>query len=234
MSVGSEPETLVFDRGWPPATITRRPTSRLSLRLDAKGNIRISAPRHLSRSQIASFVNQNQTWLLRQQQRSRQTFQQLAGEELGPDLRIEHVPGQILSARGRGSVLHLTHPAGFTAWPQLYDATRPAIKRLITSRGRESLIKQATALAAQYNFEPKSIRTRWMRSRWGSCSSRGVVTLNTQLIRLPISMRRYVALHELTHLDHPHHQPDFWQALNVIAPEAKIQRRQLKSYPLWY
>ena len=234
MSGGSEPETLAFSSGWPPAIVIRRPTSRLSLRLDAKGEIRISAPRHLSRRQIADFVNNNEAWLTRQKQRSQQMFGELAGENLGPELSIQHLPGQTLGARSLGSVLSLTHPADFADWPLLYQAARPTIKRLITSQAKAPLLELASGLAGQYNFELESIKTRWMRSRWGSCNNRGVVTLNSQLIRLPLVLRRYVILHEFTHLAHQHHQADFWQALIGVAPEAKVQRRELKSYPLWY
>lgn len=233
MSAVSAPELLVFNPRQAPALISRRRTSRLSLRLDAQGRIRVSAPHHVSQRQISSFIADHHEWLARQRSRSAHSYSSLSGAVLGPRLRIAHRHNAKLSASSRGDELVLTHPEDFSDWAQLYELGRSVIKRCI-SKQAQSLPNLAAHFAQTYNFHPKLIKTRWMRSRWGSCNQRGVVTLNSQLVRLPDHLIRYVILHELTHLQHQHHQPKFWAALDATIGPTKQLRRELKSYQLWH
>ena len=62
------------------------------------------------------------------------------------------------------------------------------------------------------------LKLRKMRRRWGSCTSRGLVTLNTHLIKAPVEMIDYVILHELCHTIEKNHGKDFWK----LFPEAEM------------
>lgn len=81
-------------------------------------------------------------------------------------------------------------------------------------------------------YRPRSVQVRRQRSRWGSCSSSGTISLNVYLTALPQRLRHYVLLHELCHLKHPHHQKVFWEELEKLCPESKKLRRELKRYRL--
>ncbi len=71
-----------------------------------------------------------------------------------------------------------------------------------------------------------------MKSRWGSCSNRGVIVLNTELIRLPDKFVRYVILHELCHLKEHNHGAGFYRLLSGLAPDWKAVRKELRTYML--
>ncbi len=73
-----------------------------------------------------------------------------------------------------------------------------------------------------------TLRLRWMRARWGSCSSRGAITLNTRLVELPIDLVDYVILHELCHLREMNHGPRFYALLGQICPEWKEKRARIR------
>ena len=75
---------------------------------------------------------------------------------------------------------------------------------------------QLARLAELHQLTYKKVQLRVLRSRWGSCSTSGTISLNIHLVRLPEQLRDYVLLHELAHLNHPHHQASFWEALDRL------------------
>ena len=88
----------------------------------------------------------------------------------------------------------------------------------------ESLRKQARAvlpprladLAARYGFRYHRVTIKHNTSNWGSCSSKGNINLNLNLMRVPRPLQDYILLHELTHLRHPNHGPAFHAELERL------------------
>ncbi len=74
------------------------------------------------------------------------------------------------------------------------------------------------------------ITIRRMRSRWGSCSSKGRVTLNLALIKASRECIDYVILHELCHLKVPSHGPKFWRLMAKLMPDYEERRRRLNLF----
>lgn len=79
---------------------------------------------------------------------------------------------------------------------------------------------------------PNGLRIRDQKSRWGSCSSRGQISINCRSVHLPPALRQYIILHELCHLVHLNHSTKFWQLLETYLPEAKKRRQELSRYRL--
>ena len=79
-------------------------------------------------------------------------------------------------------------------------------------------------------FKPAGLIIRTMKRRWGSCSNKGIVTLSTELIKLSDLYIEYVIIHELCHLKHHNHGPNFYKLLTEIYPEWKSVRKELKKY----
>lgn len=79
-------------------------------------------------------------------------------------------------------------------------------------------------------FKPKGLIVRTMKRRWGSCSSKGIITLSTELIKLSDIYIEYVILHELCHLRHHNHGPKFYELLSEVFPNWKPVRKELKQY----
>ena len=71
---------------------------------------------------------------------------------------------------------------------------------------------------------------RLMKTKWGSCTSKGRVTLNLKLIQAPLPLIRYVILHELCHLKELNHSPRFWQLLERVLPNWQALRAELNHY----
>lgn len=79
-------------------------------------------------------------------------------------------------------------------------------------------------------FKPEGLIIRTMKRRWGSCSNKGIVTLSTELIKLSDLYIEYVITHELCHLKHHNHGPNFYKLLTEIYPEWKSVRKELRKY----
>ena len=72
------------------------------------------------------------------------------------------------------------------------------------------------------------LKIRKMKTRWGSLSSKGQLTLNTELIRAPKECIDYVVSHELCHLMHPNHSSSFYAMLEHIMPDWKKRKHRLE------
>lgn len=98
---------------------------------------------------------------------------------------------------------------------------------------KEVLPKRLQELAAKYSFEYNSVRIKHNSSNWGSCSRKGNINLNLNLVRLPDELRDYVILHELCHLRHPNHGPQFHALLESLCPDHLAKQRALRGYRLY-
>ncbi len=78
------------------------------------------------------------------------------------------------------------------------------------------------------------IKFRKMKSRWGSCSSNGVITLNTHLIKIDKELIDYIVVHELAHLRHMNHSKKFHDLVEQYMPDSKDLNRKLKDINLLF
>jgi len=86
-------------------------------------------------------------------------------------------------------------------------------------------------LAAPLGVALPDLKVRKMRSQWGNCHwAQGYITLNLALARCPEHLRDYVALHELIHFIHHDHGPGFYEKMDVLMPDWRQRRGQLKAF----
>ena len=76
----------------------------------------------------------------------------------------------------------------------------------------------------------RRVSVRNQRSRWGSCSRRGTISLNWRLIQTPVFVRDYVILHELAHLRQMNHSARFWREVARLCPDFQIAEAWLKRH----
>jgi hypothetical protein len=92
-----------------------------------------------------------------------------------------------------------------------------------------SRFRKISASLADHGLPEHSLRFYRMKRRWGSCSSRGVITLNTRLIERDPASIDYVIIHELCHLRVPAHNREFYELLERVLPDWKERRRKLNG-----
>lgn len=98
----------------------------------------------------------------------------------------------------------------------------------LRGRAAEELPRELLALAERHGITVTRISVRDQRSRWGSCSRRGTITLNWRLVLVPDFVREYVMLHELMHRRELNHSPRFWRHVAAVCPRMVEARRWLR------
>lgn len=103
----------------------------------------------------------------------------------------------------------------------------PQLPHIQTPRATiEDLLAQYTALM---NVAPSRVQFRNMLRKWGSCSSKGTVTLNLRLTWLPLPLVEYIVCHELAHLIELNHSKKFWAIVEHYLPDYRHRQQQLRQ-----
>ena len=101
----------------------------------------------------------------------------------------------------------------------------------------ERLAPRLLQLADELNYSVERVSIRCQRTRWGSCSTRGTVSLNCSLLFLKLEVVRYLFVHELAHTRHMNHSANFWQLVGKIEPDFRRLDRDLlagwRTVPTW-
>ena len=79
-------------------------------------------------------------------------------------------------------------------------------------------------------MDVKHVTVRNQRSRWGSCSGTGTISLNWRLVQTPDSVRDYIIYHELAHLREMNHSDRFWARVAETCPGWREAERWLKRH----
>lgn len=107
---------------------------------------------------------------------------------------------------------------------------RALLERWYRGRARphfEGLISEA---ARRHHLRPGRLSIRDQRTRWGSCSPAGDISLNWRLLLAPHAVGAYVVEHELAHLELSDHSPGFWALLRERMPGYEHPRRWLSEH----
>jgi predicted metal-dependent hydrolase len=99
-------------------------------------------------------------------------------------------------------------------------------------RFRREVERLATMFAENLPGANRSYRIafRSQRSRWGSCSASGTISVNYACSRLPTRLLEYIVAHELCHLVHMNHGTAFHALLNRLIPDGQLRKKELTRY----
>ena len=97
-------------------------------------------------------------------------------------------------------------------------------------QAKTELRKRVLQLAEEFGFKINRIFIRKQKTRWGSCSSKGNINLNINLIHLSNELADHVIFHELVHTKIPDHSRKFWEELEKYSSEARRKKRELKEF----
>jgi predicted metal-dependent hydrolase len=207
---------------------------RIAVRVFRDGSVEIVAPRSASATQVAAFVSRHREWIERHQRRLAPAASAFPPESLELPAIGEHWqcladplagPGApaVAPRRGREAFLqvHRESPAGGALWlpPGVPEARqREQLVAWLVRRAAEVFEAPLHAQAAAIGLAVRRVQVRRQRTRWGSCSTRGTISLNVCLLFQPPEVVRYLFVHELTHLRHMNHSARFWAAVGAVEP----------------
>ncbi len=117
------------------------------------------------------------------------------------------------------------------------EQARLKLKEWLKQAAQERLAPPLFQLARDLNYSVERVVIRCQRTRWGSCSTRGTVSLNCSLVFLRPEVVRYLFIHELAHTKHMNHSPNFWRLVQSLEPDYRRLDRELlagwRTVPLW-
>ena len=224
--------------------------------VDDDGNLSVRAPWRYSLKLARAAIDEHQNWVtgrLHAAAESRRRRPKLVtgselvllDERLTLDIRIDAqlplLPNPAESAPIRGRPSHLLAQPGGTVYRNRHrlcvelQSLQPGLlpellKAWFRQRADERLPSRLKELAAALGVSPAGVRIRAQRSRWGSCSSNGRISLNWRLVMLPLELADYVLVHELCHLRHMDHSEEFWNLVASAVPDYLERRERIARF----
>jgi predicted metal-dependent hydrolase len=221
LSVGPQPLPLLM---------VRNPRARrYLLRLRPDGTARVTIPRGGSTAVARQFVERHAAWLERELQRLQSQPRKPAvwtiGTEIllrGESVHIQAGPdGEAKTVRFGGESVRV---------PDLAADLRHALEGHLRQLAARVLPSRVLELAVRHGLTVRRITVRNQKSRWGSCSRRGTISLNWRLIQTPAFVSDYICLHELVHLRQMNHSSGFWREVERVCPDYRMARHWLKQH----
>jgi predicted metal-dependent hydrolase len=216
-----EPERpeIVFERS------LKARNYRLTLRRD--GVAVATIPARGSQREAERFVAQQGAWLERARARQRRRPRAAEVWTLGARVlwRGELAEVRVASVGERPQVCLV---ADVFRVPRLEGDLRPTLEAQFARRAKIELPGRAWELAATVGVEVKQVVVRNQRSRWGSCSANGTISLNWRLVQTPEFVRDYIIYHELMHLREMNHSTRFWERVEEVCPFWRDAERWIK------
>jgi len=183
--------------------VTNRRLKHLYIMIDPTKGVIVKTP-YTSKEYVHNLVSQKAAWIFTKVKaaKERTTILSLFSEE--------------------GKVLYLGEPILLH------------VKQTPDAFYKEKTIPLVTRLVEEWSFlmgvKPTKISFRKAKKRWGSCSHTNELSFNLSLAQLPLECITYIVVHELSHIEHKHHQKAFWQCVAEYMPEYKTCEKILKNY----
>lgn len=217
-----------------PVTVRMSPQARrfvLSVN-DARRTGVLTMPAHASLEDAGDFLARHYGWLRARLAKIPQAVPFVHGQTM-PLRGVEHVIDFAGPGRRRGVVW--VDGAAADGRSRVCVAGDPAhaprrLKDWLKREARAELTARANRHAANLGVAPKRIAVRDQTSRWGSCSSSGVLSFSWRVILAPPLVLDYLAAHEVAHLKEMNHSPAFWSLVRRTMPRMDEGRRWLKQH----
>jgi len=219
---------LVWKHGIAVHIVFRPRARRYLLGLEPDGAARLVIPRRGSEAEGIRFLERSEAWLLKRvaQWRSRSQTREpwvegahflLRGEETG--LRVEKEEGE----------LRLCFADQIICMPRALPDYRDIVLGHLRRMGERELPARTRELALLHGIAVHRVSVRAQKTRWGSCSARGTISLNWRLIQAPPHVVDYLIIHELMHRREMNHSARYWKLVAGAFPAYRSAEQWLKK-----
>jgi len=213
-----------------PLEFVRHPRARrYVLRVTPQGAARVTVPRGGSVAEGRRFAESQVVWLERQLRRRQEGALRPTGWFVGSRILFRGASVALTAASFDGMPV-VRFGDQMVRVPHFTADVRSRMERHLWGLARRELPGCVWALATRHGFTVRGVTVRNQKSRWGSCSRRGSVSLNWRLIQTPDFVRDYIILHELTHLREMNHSHRFWRAVAAVCPDYREAERWLRTH----
>ena len=233
MSAALRSEHHIELLGRPVGYRLRRSARRtLGLTIDGRG-LSVAAPLRAPQSAVEAFLRANDQWVI-------DKLATLAARPRPAELAVADglhfpllgAPCRLALTRGRTESRWVEAGEGAPAQLQMRCTTRqsPAdcLRRALQARALAYFEGRVAEFAWRIGVPVRPVSLTRARTRWGSCSARGI-RLHWRLIHLPPEIIDYVVAHEVAHCVHMNHSPRFWALVGQMVPDLAGVRARLRT-----
>lgn len=197
----------------------------LRLQIKNSGGLEVILPQGYRLSDAENFIKKKADWINKHLGKKKLFDNRYF--LLGDEIKIEQT-FDLFVKRHKVSfvndVLSFTSPAGSV------ETKEELYEDWLKKTARKSLIERVQTTAEKFNFRIGRISIRSQKTRWGSCTSKGNLSFNYNLLRFRKEVIDYVIIHELCHLKEMNHSEKFWKLVEEYRPDYKKLRKELKKH----
>jgi hypothetical protein len=213
---------------------------RLTVRVYPGGRVEVTVPAGVRPATVGEFVARHRAWIEARVAELR-TRPLPAHEPLPGRVQLQALDAEwqvrYVARRRTGFRVTAGHTLEVYGDPAATAVARGHLRRWLVAEARAALEPWLARLAADGGFRYQRLQLRRQRTRWGSCSRSGTISLNVCLLFQPPAVTRYLMLHELCHTRHMNHSARFWRLVGEQEPDFRVLDRELthgwRHVPAW-
>lgn len=207
--------------------------SSVKLRVAPNGKLRVSMPTYTPLFLAKQLIKSNRSQLRELMKKHDPIENYFHGKQIGKSHKIvvieSNSPQSMVSKKGLDIVVHLS-PHDELNDTHVVRLLRDESIKALRLEAKSYLPHRLKHLANRHGFSYTKIRFSHSGGRWGSCNTRGTISLNIALMKLPFELIDYVLIHELSHTIQMNHSQDFWSLVENCDPNYKQNRKVLKTH----
>jgi len=211
------------------------------MKIDEQGLL-ITAPKRTPDTDLEAFFLQNRDWVETHLMKTKERYARFSIHH-HQNCRWFLIEGQWLPIEEKDADVDWTdiiqeNGKLCVIYPQLLHSRGDLLERLqdwtaarTLARAQELIAKHALKLRKK----PSAVRSSKAKTKWGSCTAKGVIHLHRRLYQLHPEALKYVVIHELAHLIHLDHSRNFWAEVNRLMPTYKEAQARLftQNFPYY-
>ena len=224
--------------------IKRSKRTTACLRIQPDGTVEVRGPRMMSDEFVRIFVESKADWIIQKRQEvvTHQKKMRIYTYQSGDAflyLGEEYVLTLMVAGRKRVELVKIdecTETVGRMPHRLILYTTsfepkmiEKYLKEWYKKQAKDYITQRVQHYAQLLSESYDGITMENRKGRWGSCSSTRELTFNWRLIMAPPEIIDYVVVHELCHLKHMNHSPEYWKTVGSILPDYKARREWLKE-----
>ncbi|MHB1407018.1 MAG: M48 family metallopeptidase [Desulfitobacteriaceae bacterium] len=207
--------------------------------------VRVSVPRGATSKKVKEFVNANKQrilehWLNLQEKQEARTHHSEVPSDIPMQGSIPYLEGTVsyqtyIQKRTHIGLEFSEHSLDIYLPESSSSEKRSHLIREVLiywykNEARKVFQAKLAHYAASMGVRYGQVSIKEQKTKWGSCSGKGNINLNWQIIRAPEKVTDYVIIHELAHLKYMNHSPDFWKVVAQEMPEYKVWKKWLREH----
>lgn len=198
--------------------------------------VTVSVPSRLSSARVQELLKSKHSWILKNWliEQEKMGEESLQDGSTVPFLGINH--SLIVQTHSRKRiVVELKDKSIYVQLPEIVpeaersEQVRMCLLKWYRAQAARVFQERLEFFSRRMGVKYKEFRIKELKSKWGSCSSKGNINLNWKLALAPLNVLDYVVVHELAHLVHLNHSKDFWQLVERYFPDFKACKKWLRD-----